>query len=326
MVHAVGVDTPSQHQHPRPFRFSLQVALTPSRRDFVELAKRTESSGFDMLVTADHLGGCLSPLVSLAVAAEATTTLRLGTMVLNNDFWLPSLLAREVATLDILSEGRVELGLGAGHAAPEYERAGVAFDVAGTRVDRLEEAVMVLRRLLDGETVDVAGAYYELRHERCDPPPIQTHLPLLVGGGGRRVHAIGARLADAIGFTGAGRTLGDGQHHEVDGFTLSSVERDVAHVRQAAGKRLDLLELQVLVQGVTVTDRARMAAEQISTERLRSLSVDDVLATPYLLVGSTEGLVDRLLDYRERFGFSHYTVRPDALDRVEPLVAALAGR
>ncbi len=313
---------------PRPFRFSLQAVEAESRREWVDLVKRVDDAGFDMLVTADHIGGCLSPLLPLATAAEVSDRLRLGVMVLNNDFHPPSLLARDVATLDLLSEGRVELGLGAGHAQPEYERAGIKFDRARVRVGRLEEAVVVLRRLLDGETVRFSGDHYQLVNERCDPPPVQSHVPLLVGGGGRRVLGLAARHADAVGFTGLGRTLADGQRHDPAGFRADQVDEDVAAVRLTAGDRLAAteLELQVLVQAVVVSDDPAGQAAEIARTRLPSLSAEDVLATPYLMVGTTDGLVERLLAQRDRWGFSHYTVRADALGQIEPIIAALAGR
>jgi probable F420-dependent oxidoreductase len=308
-----------------PFRFSLQAVQAVSRQQWIDLVKRVDDAGFDVLVTADHLGGGLAPIVPLATAAEVSSRLRLGVMVLNNDFQHPSHLAREAATLDLLSDGRLELGLGAGHGRPEYERAGICFDPAPVRVDRLEEAVVVLRRLLDGESVTFCGTHYQLRDERCAPRPAQSHVPLLVGGGGRRVHGIAARHADAVGFTGLGRTLADGHHHDPEGFRLERVEQDVAHVRRMAGARLDSLELQVLVQAVVVTEDAVSTAQDLSRTTLTALSVEDVLATPYLLVGSTNALTERLLEYRERWGFSHYTVRPDALGQIEPVMAALAG-
>jgi len=309
----------------RPFRFSLQVPHSVSRGEWVELARRAEDTGFDLLVTADHLGGP-APLVALAVAAEATERLRLGTMVLNNDFYHPSLLARDAATLDLLSDGRLELGLGAGHAWPEYERAGLVFDPPVRRVDRLEEAVAILRRLLDGETVTHHGAHYDLREEAVAPRPVQARVPLLVGGGGDRVLGVGARLADAIGFTGLGRTLEDGQHHEPAGFSPARVAEQVAHAERQAGERWPSIELQVLVQAVVVTNDPVRAAEDLIATHLRTMSVDDVLATPYLMVGSEWELIDRLVDRRERWGFTHYTVRADALGQIEGVIAALARR
>lgn len=304
----------------------MQAVQARSRREWIELVRRVDDAGFDMIVTADHLGGCLSPLLPLMAAAETSDRLRLGVMVLNNDLHHPSLLARSAATLDILSDGRLELGIGAGHAQPEYDRAGIAFEPAGTRVERLEEAILVLRQLLEGQTVNFTGKHYRLVDERCDPRPVQPSVPLLVGGAGRRVHHLAARHADAVGFTGLGRTLADGQHHDPSGFKTERVDADIAAVRAAAKDRRTPLEMQVLVQAVTVTDDAYGTAATISSTRLPSLTPDDVLSTPYLMVGSTTTLVDRLMEQRERWGFSHYTVRQDALGQLEPVLAALVGR
>jgi probable F420-dependent oxidoreductase len=310
----------------RPFRFSLQVAQAASRREWVELVKRTDDSGFDMIVTADHLEQCLAPLIPLATTAEVSDRLRLGIMVLNNDFHHPSLLARDVATLDLLSEGRMELGIGAGHSKPEYERAGLPFDAAPTRVARLEEAVVALRRLLAGESVTVDGDHYKLTDERCDPSPVQAQVPLLVGGAGRRVHQIAARHADAVGFTGLGRVHDDGQRAEPARFGVPFVEEDVEAIRAAAGDRLPHLELQVLVQAVAVTNDAPGVAEQISRSHLPSLTPKQIVESPYVMVGSSGALIDKLVEHRERFGFSHYTVRREALGQFEPVIAELAGR
>ncbi len=310
---------------PRPFRFSLQAVQAESRQAWVELVRRVDDGGFDMIVTADHLGDGLSPLVPLAVAAGVSDRLRLGVMVLNNDFHHPALLARSAATLDLLSDGRLELGLGAGHAQPEYTRAGLTFDTPGTRVERLEEAVIVLRRLLDRETVTYSGKYYQLTEHLCDPMPMQARVPLLIGGAGRRVHRIAVRHADAVGFTGAGRTLDDGQHHDTSRYRAECVDDDVAAVRALVTPGALLPELQVLVQGVAVTDDALGVAQRISQKRLPALTATDVLSTPYLMVGSTSTLIDRLIEQRQRWGFSHYTVRQDALGQLEPVIAALAG-
>jgi probable F420-dependent oxidoreductase len=309
----------------RPFRFSLQAATAPSRAEWADLARKSEDLGFSLLVTADHLDSLFSPLAPLVTAAEVTTTLRVGVLVLNNDLRHPALLAREAATIDLLSEGRLELGLGAGHARPEYERAGLTFDAAPVRVRRLAESVQILRRLLDGEVVNFAGEHYHLDGEQCYPRPVQAHVPLLVGGGGKRVLAVAAQWADGVGFTGLGRTRDDGNTHEPSGFAPRVVDLQVAWVRSQAGQRLRAIEFQALAQAVIVTDRPRQAAADLIAKRLPSLTIDDVLGTPYLMVGSADGLVDELIEHRERWGFSHYTVRPDALDAVAPIVARLAG-
>lgn len=325
-VHIAEVGVPADTQPTKRFRFSIQLTQARSRRELLELIRRADEVGFDMVVTADHLGGCLAPFEPLAMAAEASERLRLGVMVLNNDLHHPSLVARSAATLDLLSDGRLELGLGAGHAEPEYRRAGLAFEAASSRVERLEEAVVVLRKLLGGETVTFAGKHYQLTEERCDPRPVQSRVPLLVGGAGRRVHGIAARHADAVGFTGLGRTHADGQHHDPSRFAARCVDEDVAAVREAAVERSTPPEMHALVQAVVITDDAGAVAEEISSSRLPALTAQDVLASPYLMVGSAATVVDTLLERRERWGFSHYTVRPDALGHIEPVIAALAGR
>lgn len=310
----------------RPFRFSLQVSQAESRQDWIDVVKRADDAGFDMIVTGDHLEQCLAPLLPLATAAEVSDRLRLGVMVLNNDLHHPSLLARDVATLDLLSDGRMEVGIGAGHSKPEYERAGIPFDDAPTRVSRLEEAVAALRSLLDGETVDLEGEHYTLRGERCEPRPVQPHVPILVGGAGRRVHRIAARHADAVGFTGLGRVHHDGQKAEPSRFGVRCLGEDVEAVRAAAGDRLSNLELQVLVQAVVVTDDAVSTAGQISRSHLPSLKPTEVIETPYMMVGTTAAITEKLIEHRERWGFSHYTVRREALGQFEPVIAELAGR
>lgn len=232
-------------------------------------------------------------------------------------------MARDLATLDLLSDGRVEVGIGAGHSKPEYDRAGLRFDDAATRVERLEEAVIVLRQLLAGETVTFAGKHYCLTGEVCEPVPVQSRMPLLVGGAGRRVHAIAARHADAVGFTGLGRVLEGGQRAEPARFSSRHVDDDVAAVAVAATGRTTSLELQALVQAVVITDDARGVAAKIVAKHLPSLTPEEVLETPYMMVGSVESLVDKLLEHRERWGFSHYTVRREALDQLGPVIASL---
>jgi probable F420-dependent oxidoreductase len=311
------------------FRFSVQAADTDSRRSWRDLAQRVEGAGYDLLVTADHLdSGCLSPFPPLIAAAEAAPSLRVGTLVINNDLRHPSLLAREAATIDLLTDGRLELGIGAGHAWTEYQRNGLRFDPAATRVDRLDESVQVLRRLLHGEEVTFAGAHYQLDGERCYPGPTGGHVPLLVGGGGNRVLAIAARRADTVGFTGLGRSLeGDPNFHEASGFAPIAVDAQVGRVRDRAAHRPVMPELQALVQAVVVTDRPEAAAEKLrASGPLSSLSAEKILASPYLMVGTVDSLTEKVLADRERWGFSHYTVRAPAVDAFAPVVAALAGR
>src|SRR6476660_2423218 len=177
-----------------PFRFGVSLNHAPDRRSWQRQSRRAEAVGFDTLLVADHLVDTLSPLAALLTAAEATDRLRFGTFVMNNDFRHPVLLAREAATLGLLTEGRFELGLGAGHMKPEYEQAGIAFDRARVRVDRLAESVAVIRRLLDGEEVTHHGEHYDVDGHRAWPILEPAHrVPMLVGGNGRRVLSIAAQ-------------------------------------------------------------------------------------------------------------------------------------
>jgi probable F420-dependent oxidoreductase len=310
---------------PRPFRFSLQAITIASRNQWQDQARQAADLGFSLLLTPDHLGKCVSPLAPLVSAAEAAPGLRVGTLVLNNDFRHPSLLAREAAAIDLLTDGRLELGLGAGHAQPEYERNGLPFDPPSTRIARLGESVQVLRGLLDGETVTFHGDHYDIEGETCYPKPTQGHVPLLVGGGGNRTLAIAAKYADTVGFTGLGRTLPDGNLHELTGFSPDAVTRQVDWVRHCAGDRADDLEFHALVQAVIVTDTPEQAVEKL-LPRHPGLTSEELLGSPYLLIGTVESIVETLIERRERWGFSHYTVRPAALPDFAPVVASLAGR
>jgi len=278
---------------PRPFRFGLQAAGAPSRAAWVGLGRKAEDLGFDVFLVPDHVdSGLLSPMVALEAIAEATTTLRIGTLVLNNDFRNPGLVAREAATLDLLSDGRFELGIGAGHAEPEYAELGIRFDPASRRVDRLESAVRLLRDHFDGT--------------------------ILVGGNGDRVLTLAATTVDVVGFTGAGRTRKDGQTHEVE-WRVDDVDAKVEVVRRAAGDRLGELELNVLVQHVEVTDARSAVLDAIA----RRVGVDPQVlgGAPYLMVGTVEEIVAQIHAARDRWGFSYFATR-DA-DATAPIIAAL---
>lgn len=288
----------------RPFRFGLQIAGASSLKSLVDKARRAEDLGFDTIVIGDHIvDGSLAPMTALAAMAAATSTLRVGTLVLNNDFRHPTLLAREAATLDLVTDGRFELGLGAGHAAPEYEEIGMEFAPSDRRVGRLEESVLVLRRLFAGETVSFAGDHYQIDHHALYPARRPT---LLVGGNGKRVLQLAAREADVVGFTGLGRTLPDGQLHEPE-WNWEQIDNQVALVRAAAGTRVDELEFNVLVQHIAITENRLEAVAPIAA---RTGADPDVLVhAPYLLVGSVGQIAEQLQDVRERWGFSYFVTR-----------------
>jgi probable F420-dependent oxidoreductase len=188
----------------RPFRFTVQASSPPdgTAASWTALARRCEDLGYDVLTVADHFDDQLAPMPAVMAAAAATTTLRVGTMVLSNDYRHPVVLAKEAATIDVLSGGRLELGLGAGWMRTDYEQAGIPFAAATERIDRLAEAVAIVKQLLHGDTCDVDGAHYSVHGLRGTPPPIQRpHPPILIGGGGRRLLTLAAREADIVGLS-----------------------------------------------------------------------------------------------------------------------------
>jgi probable F420-dependent oxidoreductase len=296
----------------RAFRFGVSVWSAASRAEWAVKARKLEDLGYSTLLVPDHLRDIFPPLVSLVSAAEATTRLRVRTFVLNNDFRHPVLLAREATAVDLLSDGRLELGLGAGHMRSEYEEAGIA------------EAVTVIKALLEGRTARLNGRHYHVDRHRAHPLPRQKpRPPILIGGNGRRLLALAAREADIVSFTGLSHPRG-GSQVDVSGFRPAAVDERVGWVRSAAGDRSHRLELNALVQRVVATDRREEAAAEIAAERPK-LSVDDVLETPYLLLGTVEQMVDALRARRDRWGLSYYVVFEPMADALAPVVAQLAG-
>jgi probable F420-dependent oxidoreductase len=283
------------------------------------------------------MGGS-GPLTALMAAADATTTLRLGTHVLANDFRHPVLLAQEVATLDRLSGGRFELGLGTGWWHADYERLGIPFEPPGVRVSRLEEAISLLKRLFQDETVTVSGRYYQLQEVQLSPKPAQhPYPPILIGGGGKRILSLAAREADIVSIDPIGTAAGT---KDLATITAAATEQQIGWVRAAAGERFAGLELHIFVFVVAVTEARRQAAEQVVQSLAKlpptfmsntSRTVEEVLASPRFLIGSVEQIAEELLARRERYGFSYITVidlpgMPSSIDALKPIVVRLAGK
>jgi probable F420-dependent oxidoreductase len=290
----------------RPFRFGFQVAEC-SADELRSQARAAEEAGFDVMHTWDHVVDGWSPLTPLMAIADCTTNLRICPLVLNNDFHHPVHLAQELASLDHLSGGRLEVGIGAGHSFTEYQAIGQAFDPPAVRKARLAESTEILRRLLDGQSVTFSGDYYDLTEVRTLRSH-QDHVPLLVGVNGKRALAHAARHADIIGLTMLGRTLADGQRHEVR-WEAARLDATVGYIRQKAGDRGEQLELNVLVQAVVVTGDRRGAAEEQSRRSRGGLSTDDALTTPFLALGTHDEIAEHLLACRERWGISYFSVR-----------------
>ena len=306
----------------RPFRFGVNVRTAGSAAEWADKARKVERLGYAVLLVPDHLSELLAPFPALAAAAAATTHLRVGTGVLNNDLRHPVLTAREAATLDVLSDGRLELGIGAGHMQSEYAQAGLAFDAGATRVERLAEAVVIVKRLLEGGAVTFAGRHYRVTAHTLHPRPIQRpRPPLCIGGNAPRLLTVAAREADVVGLTGIAFRRG-GAQPDVSDFRATAVDERVRLLREVTDKRFERLELNALVQRVIVTDDRRKAAQEL-TARWPQLTADDLLASPYVLVGTVDEIVDDLRVRRDRWGISYILTHEPFMDT---LVARLAGR
>jgi probable F420-dependent oxidoreductase len=301
-------------------RFGVQANVTSDGRGWLELARRVESLGFDALYVADHPGVAASPFAALAAAASVTSTLQLGTYVLNTGVRDPVALASGAATVDVLSNGRLILGLGAGHTPAEWTMSGLPFPSAGARVARLAETIDVVTRLLAGEVVTFGGEFLHLDAAfLLAPRLVQERAPLLIGGNGKRLLRLAGAQADIVSFTGLGRTLEDGHRHSAD-WSAESISERVGIVHEVARDRGVVLD--ALVQHVEITADRRGAAER--TARMApGLTPEDVLVAPYALVGTLDELVDELLEHRARWGFASYAVRAQAIDDAARLIERL---
>lgn len=317
----------------RPFRFGVVGERVRSGDGLIETARAAEAAGYATFLLRDHLvaepfGAQLAPLTALATAAAATTTLRVGTMVLANDFRHPAVLAKEAATLDLLSGGRFERGIGAGWLREEYARASISFDPAGVRIERLEESLNVLKGLLEGGPFSFAGRHYAIDDLQNFPAPTQQpRPPILVGGGGKRMLGLAAREADVVGVMGSSVASGVLVSDPAE-LGPARIAEKVGWVREAAGDRFAAIELS-MVASVAVApggDR-RAAAERFAAEHGWSgVGADEVLAMPTVLVGSVDAIVDDLQARRESQGFSYVVVGDGDLAAFAPVVARLAGR
>jgi probable F420-dependent oxidoreductase len=317
--------------HPRRLRFGVAAEHARSPEALVETARKAEAAGYATLLLRDHFieepfGHQLAPLVALATVASVTSTLRIGTHVIANDYRHPVMLAKEAASLDALSGGRFELGIGAGFSQSEYARAGMPFDPPGVRVDRLEEALRVIKGLFADGPCTFSGRHYRVANLDSFPKPAQRpHPPLLVAGAGRRMLSIAAREADIVGIqsvsTGSGAVTDDPVQRLAE-----TVAEKLEWIRRAAGDRFDRLELSTTC-AFTIADDRRQAAERVAHARGWSgISADHVLEMPSLCIGSVDQIVEQLRARRERLGLSYYVVSDASLETAAPIVAHLAGR
>lgn len=306
-----------------PFRFGIQLTGPAPGMSWGATAAKLEDLGWSSLVMPDHFEDQLAVGPALAAAAEATSTLRLGALVYGNDYRHPVVLAKEVATLDVLSEGRVELGLGAGWMRSDYDRAAMSYDRPGVRIDRMLESLEVIRGLFGGGPVDFTGDHYTISAMEGWPKPVQSPVPLLIGGGGRRMLGIAAREADIVGIT-ANLRAGEVGPDAIADVTAERFDEKLEWVREAAGERFGDLELNVLVMSTQVTDDRTDALE--GTAALFGMTPELVAEVPMLLIGSTGQIIDTLHARRERWGFTYVIVQDHAtIEAMAPVVAELSG-
>jgi probable F420-dependent oxidoreductase len=312
----------------RPFRFGVAANGFTTRHEWLELARKVEDFGYASLLVGDHFYWLVSPFSALMAAAEAAPRIRIGGYVFNNDLRHPAVLAKEVATLDIMTDGRVELGLGAGWYAPEYDQAGLVFDEPRVRIDRLGEAVQILKGLFGPDPVSFAGQHYTLTGLDGVPKPVQQPCPpILIGGSGRHILSLAAREADIIGLVPRLR----GSRVNLADASLKTMMERLAWVRQEAGARFDRLEIGTLLFDFQVTDDREQHAE-LAIARIAQwhqgapITTQDYLQSVSVLVGTVDQMVERLHLWREQLGISYVVVWPQQhVETFAPIVARLAG-
>jgi probable F420-dependent oxidoreductase len=305
------------------FRFSSNVFGLKSRDEVVAMCRRAEDYGYDTIFAADHLGHA-APFQAAVAAAAATQRLRVGTLVVNVPFWNPALLAREIATADILTGGRLEVGLGSGHMKWEFDEAGIPWEGNSARADRLAATIGELSRLFAGDGYQQQA---ELRQRLDFPPllPVQHRgfggygPPLLVGGSGDRVLRIAAETADIVGIGGLFQVKG--QPPGVFRLcTAAEADDRVRFARDCAGDRADTIEWHALVQVVLVTDDRSKAAADLAEQYRGTVTVGEILVNPFLFVGTIEEIAEQIVRNRDRYGFTYYTVHEPYLDAFAPVI------
>jgi probable F420-dependent oxidoreductase len=307
----------------RPFRFGVQEHGATTAGAWKDRARKIESLGYAVLYVPDHFGDQLGPIAALMAAADATTKLRIGSLVFDNDYRHPALLAKEAATLDLLSEGRFDLGLGAGWLKSDYEQAGIPYDPPGVRIERLEEGLQIIKGLLAGGTFSFVGKHYRITDMEGVASPVQKpHPPIVLGGGGRRMLGLAAREADIVNVNYDLREGRISRKVARSGLAEATDEK-LGWIKQAAGPRLDRIELSVYIFFATITDDRETVAAAMAPGLGGEAS--DVLEVPHFLIGTCEELAEELQRRRERYGISFVIVPGSVADDFAPVVERLAG-
>jgi probable F420-dependent oxidoreductase len=307
----------------RPFRFGVQTKTAGSRSEWTELIRKIDDYGYGSVTMPDHFDDQLAPTVALMSAAETSDRLRVGALVWCNDYRHPVVFAKEAATIDLLSEGRLELGIGAGWMTSDYEEAGMTYDRPGVRIERMVEAIEVLKGLFGDEAFSYSGEHYTINNLNSTPKPVQKpHPPFLIGGGGPRFLKLAGKHADIVGIN-PNLAAGVITPEMGSDATAERYEEKLSWVREGAGDRFDDIELQVRTFFVSVTNDRMGTAEVLSASV--GLTAEQGLASPLAMVGNPSQIAEDLRQRRERFGFSYIVVGQDQYEDFAPVVAELAG-
>jgi probable F420-dependent oxidoreductase len=315
---------------PRPIRFGFTGGASSKRDKLLDSARRVEALGYSTFGLADHFVRPFAPLIAGQAVADATTTLRITQTVLAQDFREPAVLAKELATLDVLSEGRLQVGLGAGWLRQEYEDASIPFALASVRIARLEETAIILKGLFGDEPLTFEGEHFQVRELRGIPTPVQRpRPPIMIGGGGPKLLAVAGRQADIVQLMPSNR--GGRTGLDPSQFSAPAIEEKIGWIRAAAGSRFDEIELSAQLLECVVTDRPdeHLAdfADRIATvtERMGGARVDlgteDLRSSPIVAVGTVEEVCQRLGDTRDRYGITYFAAPIDA--KPETLAAVI---
>lgn len=307
----------------RPFRFAVQEHSAPSARAWADRARLIESLGYSAFYVSDHFGEQFGPIAALMAAAGATTTIRVGAVVFDNDYRHPVVLAKEVATLDLLSDGRFDFGLGAGWLASDYEQSGIPYDRPGLRIERMEEGLAIVKGLLAGGPFSFSGKHYRITSLEGYPSPVQKpHPPIVIGGGGRRMLRIAAREADIVNVNYDLRAGRASRELARTGMAEATDEK-LAWIREVAGERIEQIELSVYIFFADITeDPASLAGAMAGA---MGMEAADVLEMPHFLIGTVDELVEVLQKRRKRYGISYVILPGQVAESFAPVVERLSG-
>jgi probable F420-dependent oxidoreductase len=307
----------------QPFRFGVQLSSAPDGKAWRSKARQVEDLGYSTLFLPDHFGDQWAPLVGLTVAAEATTTLRVGSLVFDNDYRHPVELAKEIATMSLASDGRVEFGIGAGWMKTDYDETGMPYDRPSVRIDRMIEGLQIMKDLWNDGSSTRSGQHYHVDKAQGLPRPYGDKAPpIIIGGGGRRVLSVAAREADIVGFNPSMAAGFVGRETSTSARAERYRER-VSWVREAAGERFDDLEFQVLTFIVQVVPNRDEVIER--TAPLFGMTAAEAAEVPLVLVGTVDQICETLVQRREEYGFSYTVIHEPEMEAFAPVVARLAG-